>query len=111
MVSTSVYEEVLQVEDKVKWELAIDDEMQSLIKNQTRNLVELPESKWAMHNKWDYRLKEEHDGTKRYKVRMVVKKFQKREGIDFNEILSYVLKLTTIQSVMSIVVAENLHLE
>jgi len=29
------YKKALQVEDKVKWELAIDDEMESLMKNQT----------------------------------------------------------------------------
>ena len=29
------YEEALQVEDKIKWEIAMDDEMESLMKNQT----------------------------------------------------------------------------
>jgi len=48
----------------------------------------MPESKRALHNKWAYRLKEEHDSTKRYKARMVVKGFQQREGIDFTDILS-----------------------
>jgi len=38
-------------------------------------LVELLESKHALHNKWVYRLKEENDGTKRYKARLVVKGF------------------------------------
>jgi len=39
------YEEALQVKDKIKWKLAMDDEMESLMKNQTWDLVELPESK------------------------------------------------------------------
>jgi len=42
------------MEDKVKWELAMDDEMESLMKNQTCDLVELPESKQVLHNKWVY---------------------------------------------------------
>ena len=42
---------------------------------------------------------------------MVVKEFQQWEGIDFNEIFSPVVKLTIITSVLSIVIAENLHLE
>jgi len=29
------YEETLQVKDKVKWGLAMDDEMESLMENQT----------------------------------------------------------------------------
>jgi len=40
-----------------------------------------------------------------------VKEFQQREGIDFNEIFSLVVKLTTIRSVLSIVAAEDLHLK
>ena len=74
-------------------------------------MVELPESKCVLHNKWVYRLKEENDGTKRYKARLVVKGFQQQEGIDFNEIFSLIVKITTIRSVLSIMTVENLHLE
>jgi len=74
-------------------------------------LVELPESKRVLYNKWVYRLKEENDGTKRYKARMVVKEFLKRKGIDFNEILSPIVKLTTIRSILSIVATKDLYLE
>jgi len=89
----------------------MDDEIESLMKNQTWDLIKLLESKWALHNKWVYRLKEEHDNTKRYKARMVVKEFQQRESTDFIEIFSPVVKLTTIRSVLSIVAGEDLHLE
>ena len=44
-------------------------------------------------------------------MRMVVKGFQQREGIDFTEIFSLVMKLTTSRSVLSIVAADDLHLE
>ena len=40
-----------------------------------------------------------------------MKGFQQREGIDFNQIFSHVVKLTTIRAVLSIVAAEDLHLE
>ena len=60
---------------KDKWELVIDDEIESFMKNQTLDLVELPEAKQALLNKWVYWLKEEHDGTKWNKARMVVKGF------------------------------------
>ena len=85
--------------------------MKSLLKNQTLDLVELSENKRALHDKWVYQLKEKHDGTERYKTRMVVKEFQQRKNIDFNKIFSFVMKLTTIRSVLIIVAAENLHLE
>ena len=85
----------------------MDDEMESLMKNQIRYLVELHESKRALHNKQE----EEHDDTKRYKARMVVEAFQQREDIDFIEISSPVVKLTTIRSILSIMTAQDLHLE
>ena len=53
----------------------MEDEMKSPISNQTWELAELPIGKNALHNKWVYRVKEEHDGSKRYKARLVVKSF------------------------------------
>ena len=99
------------MEARTKWELAMDDEIASLMENQTWDLVELPESKQALHNKGVYRLKEENDGTKSYKTWLVAKGFQQREGINFNEIFSHAVKLTTIRLVLNVVTAEDLHLE
>ena len=87
------------------------DEMDSLLGNQTWELTELPVGKKALHNKWVYRIKNEHDGSKRYKARLVVKGFQQKEGIDFTEIFSPVVKMSTIRLVLGMVAAENLHLE
>ncbi|RVX07261.1 Retrovirus-related Pol polyprotein from transposon TNT 1-94 [Vitis vinifera] len=70
------YDEALQDENSSKWELAMKDEMDSLLGNQTWELTELLVGKKALHNKWVYRIKNEHDGRKRYKARLVVKGFQ-----------------------------------
>ena len=70
------YDEVLKDKNSSKWELVMKDEMDSLLGNQTWELTELPVGKKALHNKWVYRIKNEHDGSKRYKARLVVKGFQ-----------------------------------
>ena len=59
------YEEAVQVETKKKWELAMKEEMGSLVHNQTWDLVRLPTGKPALQNKWVYKLKEEDGGRKK----------------------------------------------
>jgi ATP-binding cassette subfamily B (MDR/TAP) protein 1 len=62
------------------------DEMNSLLKNKTWELTTLPKGKKALQNKWVYRVKIEHDGSKRFKERLVVKGFQQKKGIVYSEI-------------------------
>ncbi|GJT15050.1 retrovirus-related pol polyprotein from transposon TNT 1-94 [Tanacetum coccineum] len=81
----------------VQWKKAINEDMVSLEKNQTWSLVRLPAGKKALQSKWVFRVKEEHDGKKRYKARLVVKGFQHKLGVDYNEIFSSVVKMTTIR--------------
>ncbi|GKE86311.1 putative RNA-directed DNA polymerase, partial [Tanacetum coccineum] len=90
---------------------AINEEMVSLEKNQTCSLVRLPARKKALQRLWIFKVKEEQNGKKRYKARLVVKGFQQIRGVDYNEIFSPVVKMTTIRLVLSIIAAENLHLE
>ena len=69
------YEEVMQVETKKKWEQGMDEDMDSLVRNKTWDLVELHVGKRELHNKWVYMLKEEEGSKKWYMARLVVKGF------------------------------------
>ena len=42
---------------------------------------------------------------------MVVKGFQQKEGINYNEIFSLMVKLTTIRTVLALVARDDLYLE
>jgi hypothetical protein len=64
-----------------------------------------------LQNKLVYKLKEEDGGKKRYKARLVVKGFAQKKGIDFDEIFSPVVKMTSSRTILSLVVVEYLHLE
>jgi hypothetical protein len=71
----------------------------------------LPARKRALQNKWVYKLKEEDGGEKRYKARLAVKGFAQKKGIDFDEIFSPVVKMTSIRTILSLVVVEDFHIE
>jgi hypothetical protein len=101
----------MQVDTKKKWEKGMKEEMDSLLNNQTWDLVKFPIGKRALQNKWVYKLKEEDGGKKRYKARLVVKGFGQKKGIDFDEIFSLVVKMTSIRTILSLVAVEDLDLE
>jgi len=50
-------------------------------------------------------------GHYRYRARLVVKGYAQKKGIDFNEIFSPVVRLTTIRVVMSMCITFDIHLE
>ena len=83
----------MQVETRNKWEQGMDEEIDSLVRNRTWDLVEFPTGKRALQNKRVYRLKEEDGCKKRYKDRLVVKGFSQNKSIDFDEIFSHVVKM------------------
>ena len=73
----SCYKEALQMADSEKWNLAMQSEMTALHKNQTWDLVQLPDGKKALPCKWVYRYKiTPQDGQPKYKARLVAKGFK-----------------------------------
>lgn len=68
------FEKVQNHKKKAKRIEAMTEEVDSLMKNDTCDLVELPKGKRVLKNKWVYRLK--NDGEEaRFKARLVVKGF------------------------------------
>ena len=99
----------MHVDTKKKWDQGMKEEMDYLVSNQTCDLVKFPAGKRALHNKWVYRLKEEYASKKRYKDRLLVKRFAQNKGIDFDKIFSPFAKITSIRTILSLVAVEYLH--
>ena len=77
--------------------------------NYTYNMVELPKGKRALMNKWEHKVNTgEVDSTPRYKACIVVKGFQQKKGVDFDEIFAQVVKMTSIRIVLSIAASMDL---
>ena len=107
----SCYKEAMLEDDKLKWEKAMQSEMDSLHKNATWDLVQLPSDKKALPCKWVYKRKvTDNDSTPKYKARLVAKGFKQQQGIDFDEIFSPVVKMTTLRSVLALVANKDMDL-
>uniref|UniRef100_A0A2N9FNK6 Integrase catalytic domain-containing protein n=1 Tax=Fagus sylvatica TaxID=28930 RepID=A0A2N9FNK6_FAGSY len=74
-------------------------------------LVELPKGKKALRNKWVFKLKKDGEKLVKYKARLVVKGFNQKQGIDFDEIFSLVVKMSFIQVILGLTASLDLELE
>ena len=104
------YHETILHESKKEWVKAMQEELRSLLENHTHNLVKLQQGKEALINIWVYRLKTEDNGSQlRYKARLVVKGFNQKKSIDFEEIFSPVVKMSS--TLVSVGLVTHLNLE
>jgi hypothetical protein len=87
-VEPSNYSEAIISADCNNWMDAMHDEMESLEKNGTWDLVQLPKGKKTVRCKWIFKRKEE-----RYKARLVAKGYSQIPGIDFNDVFPKLLSI------------------
>ena len=62
-----IFQEVQSHKNKQSWLKVMHEEMNSLNKNKTYDLVELPKGKTVLRNKWVFKLKKDGDKLVKYK--------------------------------------------
>nr|GEY94531.1 retrovirus-related Pol polyprotein from transposon TNT 1-94 [Tanacetum cinerariifolium] len=108
----STLQEALNNPDASFWKEAMQEEIEALHKNKTWELVPLPGGRKFIGNKWVYKIKRNNDDqVESYRARLVVKGYAQKEGIDFNEIFSPMVRMTTIRVVLEMCATYDLHLE
>jgi hypothetical protein len=81
----------------------MQEEYNSLLENQTWDLVPLPSGRKLVRCRWVYRTKSTVDGQiNRYKARLVTKGFQQVHGIDYDETFAPVAKMDSIRLALAI---------
>lgn len=113
MDDPTTYHEAINSDERDEWIGSMTEEAVSLDKNETWDLVELPEGKRAIGCKWIYKKKEGMSvkEPKKFKSRVVAKGYSQKKGIDYDEIFSPVVRHTSIRAVLGLVAVWDLHLE
>ena len=88
------YEEAMMSPDSDKWLEAMNSEIGSMYENKVWTLVDLPDDRQAIENKWISKRKTGADGTVTiFKARIVAKGFRQVQGVDYDEIFSLISML------------------
>ena len=107
----TTYAEAMQSDNSQEWQSAMDEEMASLIENNTWELVEKPDDRMVFDNRWVYGVKMNLIGTvNKFNARLVAQGYSQRAGVDYNETFSPVARFDTIRAVLSVAASEKLNL-
>jgi hypothetical protein len=104
-------EEALSSPDADLWRRAMDEEMASLLANNTWTLERRRRA--SLHpREMGVQDQARRDGNiERYKARLVAKGFRQREGIDYDEVFAPVSKYATLRTLPAVAAAEDLDLD
>ncbi|KAJ0482376.1 putative RNA-directed DNA polymerase [Helianthus annuus] len=107
------YDEAIKSKESSDWMIAMHNEMESLHRNGTWDLVPIPKRKRPVKCKWVYKLKEPVNPTEkpRYKARLVAKGYSQIPGIDYTDVYSPVVKHTSIRVLLGLVASNDYELE
>lgn len=94
------------------WKDTMNEEYESIMKNDFLDVVPRPKDKSVVISKWLYKIKYGAYGSvEKFKVSFVSQSFSQEEGVDYDEIFALVSRYTTIRSIISLTTSQgwNLH--
>src|SRR3990170_8732830 len=99
----SNYEEAMASPDSDKWLEAMKSEIGSMYENKVWTLVDLPDERRAIKNKWIFKKKTDADGNVTvYKARLVAKGYHQVQGVDYGVTFSPVAMLKSVRIMLAI---------
>jgi hypothetical protein len=97
-----------EAEQDAAWQAAMQEEIDSIKRNQTWELADLPQGHRAITLKWVYKLKRNEAGNiVKHKVRLVTHRFVQQEGIDFDEVFAPVARMESMCLLLTLAAQEG----
>ncbi|KAL5849926.1 hypothetical protein ACOSQ4_007939 [Xanthoceras sorbifolium] len=89
----------------------MNEELFALHKTNTWDLVSLPTGKSTIGSRWVYKIKTKSDGSiERYKARLVANEFSQLYGMDYEETFAFVVKMTTVRTLITVASIRQWHI-
>lgn len=108
-IEPMTYEEATNSTEAAQWVGAIQNEFKAHEENNTWRLVKRTPEMRLIDSKWVFRVKKDADGkSHRFKARLCARGFQQKEGIDFKETFSPVIRYDSLRVLLAIIAAKNL---
>ncbi|KAM1096787.1 hypothetical protein ACFX19_014531 [Malus domestica] len=105
------YKEAISSPEAPFWKKAFNVEIESIMQNHTKELVDLLPGNKPLGYKWIFKRKMKSDGSiNKYKARLVAKGYKEREGLDYFDTYSLVKRITYIRMLIAIVAIYNLNI-
>ncbi|GJY79188.1 zinc finger, CCHC-type containing protein [Tanacetum coccineum] len=103
------FDEAMKSQDVSFWKEAINDEMNSVMGNNTWVLVDLPLSCKPLSCKWIFKRKLKVNGTiKKFKARVVIQGFRQKSEVNYFDTYALVARISTIRLLIAMTSIQNL---
>lgn len=85
------------------WRDACQEEITSIFKNKTWDLVDLPSGAKAIGLKWVFKVKRNSDGSiNKYIARLVAKGYIQKYGVDYEEVFAPLARIETVRFILAL---------
>lgn len=105
----STYEEAVSCPEAAQWIEAIEDELKAHRENGTWEFVPREPGRKLIDSKWVFKVLRDSEGSVlRFKARLCARGFLQRQGVDYSETFSPVVRYDSIRVLLAIITEENL---
>ena len=102
------YADAMSSPEASSWQVAMEEEMSALQRNNTYELTPLPPGRSLVGGRWVYSVKLGPNNEESFKARYVAKGYSQVADIDYEETFSPTARMTSIRTLMQVAATQNL---